>query len=271
MKKSIFLLYFFLISNLLVSQTTENQKGIKQISEAIYTPKDRVKDRNIALQNHITEVTYYDPSGEITQIHNYEFDGSLWSVVKITLNENGIPTKGTTTDANENILEFYENKLNEKGEIIEQNTYDSNNQLISTQKSKFDSKGNEIEIFYENFKYKYTNSETHQFDLDNRVIKSVFTKSKGTMIKTEIRTYQYDDLGNCILETYQKEDGSILLIYTTYDQHNNWLTDKWVENNKVTNSTKFTYVYDQNNNWITRKRYTNGKLEMIWERNIVYY
>ncbi len=252
-----------------VAESKNKKLGFKKVVEAMYSPNENIENRDLVLKEKITEITYYDRNGDVMEYHNYEVDGTLWRITKITRDKNGKPLKGVTTDSKGQLLSYWTTKIDSMGNITEYYTFNSKNELTDIQKSKFDKKGNEIELVLEVLDFGYTNRTKFRYNALNQLIE--MEDYNGAQNKTEIRTYKYDKKGNEIEELLTRDDGSMLLFNNEYDKNSNLISNKWFEEGEQTHETSFSYVYDYKGNWITKKRSSNGKLGLIWERKIEYY
>ena len=262
------LLYIIIACNFNTSIT--DRPVIKVIKEASHYAKiDGEKDREFILRNNVISIEKFDGNGVLLECQKFEMDGTLYEIEEYTL-DNNLPTKCIIKSPKGKLKKYWLKKYDRKGNEIEFKLFDSINNIILSEYKKINSKDQIEEVNFKDVQFNLEKRVTCKYNSSNLLIEQKTTKNKFE--KSETRTFQYNNQKQLVEEILTRETGEVVIFKSRYDEQNNLILHEWYDLNGIKiHENSFVFVYDNHKNWITKKRYQNGKIDYIWERDIIYY
>ena len=253
----------------------ENEKIIKSIKElTIFKPDETIiqalkSKRDSIIEEKFVRYRIYTKNKKVLEFIQNNYNGELREKRINTLGKNGTLKGGKKYNSDGDIIETWKFSYDKNGNTTEVNYYDIDGTFSRRHLNKYDKKNNWLGYTTYDSNGKPTESTTYIY-FENGNIKEKRFESDGNL--SNRRTYEYDDIGNAIIEKHYKSDDNIILYKSEYDKMNNKVEHyKINEKGEQTKQYSFSYVYDQYGNWTTKKKSSDGVLGSISERKIKYY
>ena len=246
---------------------TDLFKTVKQASYSV--KRSGLLSRERALVDYVESMKEFNDRGKLAKLVQYETDGSIYELTKLTWNDSDIVTQREVYSPTNQLIRRGSATINEQGHISAYTGYNSDDEIISIQSNEYDEKGNVVKMTNESLLYGNVFIHNYIYNTDNLIMEEVkFNKAQN---KKDKRTYTYDEKGNEIEQFHTRSNGEITKFVSEYNDSDDLVSNKWfnVDGEQI-NVTSFEYLYDTKGNWITKKRSTDGELSYVWEREIKY-
>ncbi len=202
----------------------ENEKIIKSIKElTIFKPDETIiqalkSNRDSIIEEKFVRYRIYTKNKKVLEFIQNNYNGELREKRINTLGKNGTLKGGKKYNSDGDIIETWKFSYDKNGNTTEVNYYDIDGTFSRKMVNKHDDKNNWLGYTTYDSNGKPTESTTYIY-FENGNIKEKRFESDGNL--SNRRTYEYDDIGNAIIEKHYKSDDNIILYKSEYDKMNN--------------------------------------------------
>lgn len=274
MKSALSIFSLFIIFSCASTKSTNDASEppvIKKITEAFYVKSEKNINREFALKNRITKISFYIQKGSIIEEQQFRSDSDTSYISRKTItsrNQNDEPLKGYIYGEDNQLKEYWIPLLDEKSNVVEYRTYNTNDELIKIQNISYDESGNEIENVQCDANGYVKFWIESKYNSENQIIEHQNYSSAGILY----RYFSYDERGNRIKHTVVTPDRGTTIINYEYDENDNIIVVKAFDSEgNLKNESRYEYVFDKYGNCITTKNIHSTETEFIYQRSIEYY